>query len=78
MQLVRRSHGPRAATSVPDVPGDVERAVRTAYAASVAAGAPLSQQAMAKRFGLSRRRVSQLVAEVTVSGNGHQPESEAA
>ena len=63
MQLVRRSHGPRAATSapnVPDVPGDVEQAVRAACAASVAAGAPLSQRAMAERFGLSSRRVSQL------------------
>ena len=78
MQLVRRSHGPRAATSVPNVPGDVEQAVRSAYAASVAAGQPLSQRAIAERFGLSRRRVSQLVAEVTVSGNGHQPESKAA
>jgi hypothetical protein len=36
MQLVRRSHGPRAATSVPNVPDDVEQAVRAAYAASVA------------------------------------------
>ena len=80
-QLVRRSRGPRAATSVPaapQVPGDVEQAVRAAYAASVAAGQPLSQRAMAERFGLSRRRVSQLVAEVTSSGNGHRPESEAA
>ena len=44
----------------------MEQAVRAAYAASVAAGAPLSQRAMAERFGLSRRRVSQLVAQVTV------------
>ena len=81
MQQVRRARGPRAATSVPAVPavpGDVEQAVRAAYAASVAAGQPLSQRAMAERFGLSRRRVSQLVAEVTASGNGHWPESEAA
>jgi Protein of unknown function (DUF2637) len=80
-QLVRRSRGPRAATSGPDmpaVPGDVEQAVRAAYAASVAAGQPLSQRVMAKRFGLSRRRVSQLVSPVTASGNGHQHESEAA
>ena len=78
MQQVRRARGPRAATSVPEVPGDVEQAVRAAYAASIAAGAPLSQRAMAERFGLSRRRVSQLVTEVTASGNGHLPESEAA
>ena len=41
--------------AVPEVPGDVEQAVRAAYAASVAAGQPLSQRAMAERFGLSRR-----------------------
>jgi hypothetical protein len=80
-QLVRRSRGPCTATSapaVPTVPGDVEQqAVRAAYAASVAAGAPLSQRVMAERFGLSRRRVGQLVAQVTASGNGHLPESEA-
>ena len=46
--------------------------------ASVATGSPLSQRAMAERFGLSRRRVSQLVAQVTAGGNGHRPESEAA
>jgi hypothetical protein len=78
MQPVRRSRAPRAATSGPDVPGDVEQAVRAAYAASVAAGAPLSQRAMAERFGLSRRRVSQLVARVTAAGNDHLSESEAA
>jgi len=78
MQEVRRARVPRAATSVPEVPGDLEQAVRAAYAASVAVGQPLSQRAMADRFGLSRRRVSQLVAQVTASGNGHRPESEAA
>jgi len=49
----------------------VEQAVRTAYVASVAAGAPLSQRALAERFGLSRRKVSQLVTSVTVESNGH-------
>jgi hypothetical protein len=78
MQQVRRARGPRAAISGPAVPADVEQAVRAAYAASVAAGQPLSQRAMAERFGLSRRRVSQLVVQVTASGNGHLPESEAA
>jgi hypothetical protein len=71
MQLVRRSRGPRATMSVPEVPGDMEQAVRAAYAASVATGAPLSQRAMAERFGLSRRRVSQLIASVSVESNGH-------
>ena len=58
-QQVRRVRAPRAATvvpAVPEVPGDVEQAVRAAYAASVAAGAPLSQRAMAERFGLSAAR----------------------
>ena len=80
-QLVRRSRGPHAATSVPDapeVPGDVEQAVRAAYAASVTAGAPLSQRAMAERFGLSRCRVGQLVTSVPVESNGHMPEKEVA
>jgi Protein of unknown function (DUF2637) len=81
MQQVRRARAPRPATTVPavpEVPGDVEQAVRAAYAASVAAGQPLSQRAMADRFGLSRRKVSQLVTDVTAACNGHQPESEAA
>ena len=81
MQQVRRSRAPHTATNVPatpEVPGDVEQAVRAAYAASVAARTPLSQRAMAERFGLSRRRVSQLVAEATASGNGHRPGSEVA
>ena len=71
MQLVRRARGPRAATSVPDVPGDVEQAVRAAYAALVAAGQPLTQRAMAERFGLSRRKVSRFIADVTIESNGH-------
>ncbi|MGH3193255.1 MAG: DUF2637 domain-containing protein [Streptosporangiaceae bacterium] len=74
MQQVRRARGPQAATvapAVPEVPGDVDQAVRTAYAASVAAGVPLSQRAMAERFGLSRRKVSQLIADITVESNGH-------
>jgi hypothetical protein len=74
MQQVRRARGPRAASSgpaVPPVPGDVEQAVRAAYAASVAAGQPLSQRAMADRFGLSRRKVSQLMTTAVVDANGH-------
>jgi DNA-binding GntR family transcriptional regulator len=42
-----------------------------AYRASVAAGAPLSQRAMARQFGLSRRKVSQLAREVAAEANGH-------
>jgi len=74
MQQVRRSRAPYVAVSVPtapEVPGDVEQAVRAAYAASVVAGAPLSQRALAGRFGLSRRKVSHLVTSVTAESNGH-------
>jgi FtsH-binding integral membrane protein len=78
MQQVRRARGPRATISVPEVPGDVGQAVRAAYAASVAAGQPLSQRVMAERFGLSRRRVSQLIASITVESNGHVPARKAA
>jgi hypothetical protein len=78
MQLVRRARGPRAATTMPEVPGDVEQAVRAAYAASVAAGSPLSQRAMAERFGLSRRRVSQIITNATVESNGHLSAGKAA
>jgi hypothetical protein len=76
MQQVRRARVPRAVTSgpaVPEVPGDVGQAVRAAYAASVAAGQPLSQRAMAERFGLSRRKVSQLITTIAVDGNGQLP-----
>lgn len=68
VQQVRRARVPledQAGQPVPEVPGDVEQAVRAAYAASVAAVEPLSQRAMADRFGLSRRKVGQLVAQVT-------------
>jgi hypothetical protein len=71
MQQVRRARAPREAVSVPAVPGDVEQPVRAAYAASVAAGTPLSQRAMAERFGLSRRKVSQLITSLAVESNGH-------
>jgi len=76
MQQVRRARAPHAATSgsdVPQVPGDVEQAVRAAYAASVAAGQPLSQRAIAERFGLSRRRVRQLISTASIEGNEYIP-----
>jgi len=79
MQQVRRARGPRAAISgpaVPAVPGDVEQAVRGLC--GVGRGRAATEPAMAERFGLSRRRVSQLVVQVTASGNDHLPESEAA
>ena len=49
----------------------MDQAIRAAYAASVVARQPLSQRAMAERFGLSRHRVSQLITNATVKSNGH-------
>jgi hypothetical protein len=81
LELVHRSRrGRRTARSAtaPAVPADVRQAVRAAYLASVQAGDPLSQRAMAARFGLSRRKIRQLVPESTISGTGHLSEREAA
>jgi len=77
MQLVRRARGPQASQDEPLVPADVEQAARAAYAASVAAGSPLSRRAIAGRFGLSRRKAAQLVTTVTVQANGHAPDGKA-
>jgi hypothetical protein len=80
MQLVRRARGPLAVHGVPAVPGvpaDAVQAARAAYVASVAAGAPLSQRAIAGQFGLSRRKAAQLVT-ATVQANGHAPDGRAA
>jgi hypothetical protein len=75
MQLVRRARTHEPATAdepvVPVVAGNVEDAVRAAYAASVAAGAPLSQRAISQRFGISRRKAGQLIAPTLAQANGH-------
>jgi hypothetical protein len=77
LELVHRSRSRRPArpATAPAVPTDVQQAVRAAYLASVQAGDPLSQRAMAARFGLSRRKIRQLVPESTISGTGHLSES---
>jgi hypothetical protein len=81
LELVHRSRRcqreARPATT-PAVPSEVQQAVRAAYAASVQAGDPLSQRAMAARFGLSCRKIRQLIPESTISGTGHLSEGEAA
>jgi transcriptional regulator GlxA family with amidase domain len=73
----RRRREARPVTA-PAVPADMQQAVRAAYLASVQAGDPLSQRAMAARFGLSRRKIRQLVPKSTASGTGHLGEGEAA
>jgi hypothetical protein len=79
MQLVRRARGPEQVAEKPVVPvvaGNVEDAVRAAYAASVAAGAPLSQRAISQRFGISRRKAGQLITPAVTQVNGHAPARE--
>jgi transcriptional regulator GlxA family with amidase domain len=55
------------------VAGDVAQAVCAAYTASVAAGEPLSQRALAQRFGVSRRKVSRFITAPLTPANGHAP-----
>jgi len=81
LELVHRSRKRRRQArpaTAQAVSADVQHAVRAAYLASVRAGDPLSQRAMAARFGLSRRKIRQLVPESTISGTGHFSEREAA
>jgi hypothetical protein len=81
LELVHRSRSRRREArpaTASAVPSELQQAVRAAYLASVQAGTPLSQRAMAARFALSRRKIRQLVPESTVSGHDHHGEGEAA
>jgi hypothetical protein len=81
LELVHRSRRRRRQArpaAAPAVPTDVQQAVHAAYLPSVQAGDPLSQRAMAARFGLSRRKIRQLAPESTASGHDHHGEGEAA
>jgi Protein of unknown function (DUF2637) len=64
---------PPAGHHVPQAPADVAAAARLAYTTSVTLGSPLSQRAIADRFGLSRRKAAQLMTEAAASTNGHGP-----
>jgi len=71
VHLAHRSRASRNGSGVRTVvPSEVQEAVRAAYTASVQAGAPLSQRAMAARFSLSRRKIRQIVPESTGSVPG--------
>jgi hypothetical protein len=69
VQFVCRSraarHEPRTVAERVVVPDEERDAVRAAYEASVRAGAPLAQRVMAVRFGLSCRKIRQLIPECT-------------
>jgi hypothetical protein len=57
-------------------PGSAEEAAIVAYRASVAGGNPISERALADRFGITRPMARKLRAEVAAKANGHamQPE----
>ena len=64
---------------VPDtVPADVFAAAKASYAATVAAGNPLSQNQLMERFGLSRALATKVRHSVAAESNGHLAREEAA
>lgn len=73
MVIIRGASQRPRAVPAPRPPEDVADAVKMAYRASLAAGAPLSQRAMAAQFGIDRRRAGRLAAEVAAESNGHAP-----
>jgi len=76
VEFVRRCRAPRLELRKVQervmVPDEVRDAVRAAYENSVRAGAPLAQRAMAVRFGLSCRKIRQLVPECTTYIEGRR------
>lgn len=72
MIMISRARGPVVQTPEPpaqEVPANVEAAALQAYTASRAAGAPLSQRAIAEDFGISRRTVARLVSGLNGSSS---------
>jgi hypothetical protein len=69
---------PEAETQEPElppvlatVPADVLSAAKASYAATVAAGNPLSQNQLIDRFGLTRAQATKVRQSVAVESNGH-------
>jgi hypothetical protein len=59
-----------AAVPVARVAASAEAAARVALQASIAAGNPVSQRALASRFGLTRPAAAKVHREVSASANG--------
>jgi Protein of unknown function (DUF2637) len=73
-RMVRPSTSdPEPAVTAPmaTVAADAAEAARVALQASIAAGNPLSQRALASRFGMTRPAAAKLAKEVAASANGH-------
>jgi hypothetical protein len=81
MVMVRKSRPAPVTVPVPDpatvvtalttLAGSADEAAVLAYRASVAGGNPLSERALADRFGITRPRARKLRAEVAAASNGH-------
>ncbi len=71
MLIVRAGAAPAMATAAPAVAADAESAARAALAASIMAGAPLSQREIARRFAMPRSRAAVIARGVMASANGH-------
>ena len=65
--------GPETATDGAEVAGDTASAARAVLEASIAAGQPLSQRELARRFGMPRSRAAVIAREVTTAANGQAP-----
>jgi Protein of unknown function (DUF2637) len=55
---------------VPEIATSVQEAAKMAYIASVRGGNPLSERAIADRFGVARSQARKLRAEVAAASNG--------
>jgi hypothetical protein len=60
---------PEGAEGDTDVPPDSASAARAALERSVAAGDPLSQRELARRFGIPRSRAAVIAREVTATAS---------
>lgn len=63
--------GPEPVT--PEVATTVHEAARAAYIASVRGTNPLSERALADRFGITRPQARKIRTEVAAASNGHHP-----
>jgi len=70
-RVVERHHQAAAQPGQATVAGSAEEAARMALSASVAARSPLSQRALADRFGIPRSAAAKLHREVLAESNGH-------
>jgi len=64
---------PAPATSMPVVAANAESAARAALTASIAAGNPISQRALASRFGITRTAAAIMHREVSAEADGSRP-----